>query len=451
MKALTEEMADWIIRLRYEDLPSDVVTRAKQILLDTIGCALGALDGAPVRLAREVAQEEGGAPRAMPIGLSWRTSCEQAAFLNALAIRYLDFNDYSISGGHASIHVGPALAVAQAQGLSGKDLLLGIVIGYEVQILLQYATAKAQHDNWDHSTFVHYSAAAVAGKLLGLSSSQLAQALAIAGSHALTLAEVRRGRLSMWKGAAEPVGMRGGTFAALLAHAGLTGPLTVLEGKYGYARVLGGKLRGELLRKPPKRFHILESCIKPWPCLFVAQAPVAAALRLRARGVTADAIEKITIVLSDFGYQQQKRFMETGISTREDADHSVPYCVTRSLLDGELRLEHFEEQAFKRPEVRALIQRVVLRSDPGLPKRVGARVELKLRDGTTISERVPYPPGHARNPLSEEELSGKFFRITENLLEKGRAARASEMILHIDELAVLDPLLDALQVKPAVS
>lgn len=451
MKALTEEMADWIARLRYEDLPSDVVTRAKQILLDTIGCALGALDGAPVRLAREVAQEEGGAPRAMPIGLSWKTSCEQAAFLNALAIRYLDFNDYSTSGGHASINVGPALAVAQAQGLRGKDLLLGIVIGYEVELMFRDATAEARQDNWDHSTMVHYSAAAVAGKLLGLSPSKLAQALAIAGSHACTLAEVRRGRLSMWKGVAEPIGMRSGTFAALLARAGLTGPLTILEGKYGYGRVLAGKLNGELLKKPAKRFRILESCIKPWPCLFVAQAPVAAALRLRARGVTMDATEKITIVLNDFGYQQQKRFMETGISTREDADHSVPYCVIMALQDGDLRLDHFEDDAFKRPQVRSLFQRVALRRDPKLPKRVGARVELKLRDGTTISERVPYPPGHARNPLSEEELSGKFFGITENLLEKGRAARASEMILHIDELAVLDPLLDALRVKPAVS
>ena len=450
MNALTEEMADWISQLRYEDLPLETLTRAKEILLDTVGCALGALESVPVRSARQAVREEGGSSRAMPIGLSWKTSCERAAFLDAMAIRYLDFNDYAISGSHASINTAPALAVAQAQGLGGKELLLGIVIGYEVQLRLREATAHEKEDRWDQSTTVHYSAAATAGKLLSLPSLKLAHALAIAGSHACTLAEVRRGRLSMWKGAAEPMGIRNGTFAALLARAGLTGPLTILEGEYGYGKVVAGGLNAEPLRQRPERFRILESCIKPWPCLFVAQAPVAAALRLRARGLTMESIEKITVALNDFGYEQQKRFLQTGISTREDADHSVPYCVIRALQDGDLRLDHFEGEVFKDPSVLFMIPKVSLERDPRLTKRVGARVELKLRDGRTLSEEILYPPGHVQNRLSHKDLREKFFKLAEKVLGKDRATKAAEMILHGEELSNLDGLLDALRAQPEV-
>jgi len=454
MKTLAEEIALWVSELSFEELPGDVIRRAKEVLLDSLGCALGALNAVPVRMVREVVRERGGNPQSTPVGVGWKTSCDQATFVDGMAIRYLDFNDYSTSGSHASMNVAPALALAEARGLSGKDCLLGIVVGYDLQLRLREASAKGKTQGWDHSTSAHYSAAAVAGKLLGLPPAKIAHALAIAGCHASTLGEVRRGKLSMWKGGAEAMGVKNGAFAALLAGGGLTGPLTVLEGKHGYGQLVAGALEPELLRERSGDFQILKSCIKAWPCFFLGQAPIAAALKIRGHGVLPEQIKKITVGLGDLAYKNQQRFSKENISTREDADHSIPYCVARALLHGDLRLEHFAEEVLKEPGLLELLRKVTLRRDAKIralaPETIGARVEVKLGDGRVFQEEVIYPPGHARNPLSEEGLRKKFFMLAENVLGKDRAAEAAEMALHAEELSNLEPLLDTLRAQPAL-
>ena len=115
MTTLAEDMARWVCDLHYEALPSEVVTRTKLILLDTVGCALAALDAPPVRLARQVAREQGGNPLATPLGASWRTSTDSGAFINALAARYLDFNDYTDVGSHPSTNIGTVTANVAGQ------------------------------------------------------------------------------------------------------------------------------------------------------------------------------------------------------------------------------------------------------------------------------------------------------------------------------------------------
>ncbi len=445
MTTLVEDVASWIAELRYDMLPREVVNRTKLILLDTLGCALGALDAHPLRLARQVVSEQGGNPQATPIGVRWKTSTDQVAFLDGIALRYLDLNDYSTVGAHPSINVAPALSVTEAQGLSGKELILGTVIGYEVQLRLRAATKEGKQEGWDHSTGVHYSAAAAAAKLFGLPTSQIAHALAIAGSHACTLAAVRKGKLSMWKGAAEAMAAKNGTFAALLARAGLTGPLAIFEGSGGYGEVVAGTLDEDGLRKPPEEFLLLTSCVKLWPCVFVAQAPIAAALKLRRRrDFSPDAIKTIVIYLSAFSYEQQKKFLAAGLSTRESADHSAPYCVARALLDGEVRLEHFDEKSFSEPHAVALFNKVSLEHGAGLPDKVSARIKVQLSDGSTLCEEVLYPPGHTENPVGETAIVAKFRALSEKVLGAEKTDRVCETILHMETVPNLAVLLDAL-------
>lgn len=450
MTTLVESVANWVGELTYEELPPEIIGKAKRILLDTLGCALGAVNAEPVRMAQQVVSMQGGNPQATAVGVGWKTSCDQAAFLNGMALRYLDFNDYAASGRphHPSINVAPALSVAEMQGLTGKDLLLGITVGYEVQLRLRDATAKGSKEGWDHSTTAHYSSAAVAGKLLGLDASKIAHALAIAGSHANTLAEVRHGALSMWKGAAEPMGARSGTFAALLARAGLTGPLTILEGKHGYGKMVAGSLEEEILGERSGDFQILKSCIKVWPCVVTAQAPIAAALQLRRQKVVPEEIESIAVALSDFGYKQQQRFLKEEISTRETADHSVAYIVARAFLDGEVRSDHFEERCFKDPRALGLVKKVSFRSDPFLtslyPESLGANLEVRLRNGNVLKAEVPYPPGHRKNAADDDSMVKKFLALSEKILGKERAHRATEVILSVEAISDLRNLLEAL-------
>jgi len=443
MATVAEDMARWVYELRYEALPQEVITLTKRIMLDTVGCALAALDAAPVRLARQVAREQGGNPLATPLGATWRTSAEYGAFINSLAARYLDFNDYTDVGSHPSTNIGTVLSVGEANGATGKDLILATNVAYEMQLRLR-AACEHQQEGWDNSTLEHYSAAALAGKLLGLSISQLTHALAIAAAHANTLAEVRRGQLSMWKAAAEAMSAKMGTFAALLARAGVTGPVSVIDGPYGFGNVVVGKFEPDFVRRLDGQFSILRSCIKVWPCLFVAQAPIAAAVELHRQGIKPAEIEKIDVYLSEFGYTQQLRFQKSGVSTREDADHSVSYCVSRVFLDGTVWLPHFEEHKLKEPAVVELMKKVTFHRDDHLPKRMGAAVEIKLRGGETRRAVIPYGPGHTRNPVGEAEIAKKFHALADEVVGEARARRAADMILHLEELSSIRTLMDTL-------
>jgi 2-methylcitrate dehydratase len=273
----------------------------------------------------------------------------------------------------------------------------------------------------------------------------MAHALAIAGSHACTLAAVRKGKLSMWKGAAEAMAAKSGTFAALLARAGMTGPLSILEGNGGYAKVVVGAIDAAVLRKQPEEFLLLTSCVKLWPCVFVAQAPIAAALKLRRQSkLSPEKIEKIVIHLSEFSYDQQKKFLEAGLSTRESADHSAPYCVARALLDGEVTLEDFEEKSFMEPRAQALFNKISLARAAGFPDKVSARVEVRLSDGGTLGEEVLYPPGHTKNPVGESEVVEKFRALSEKVLGAEKTKQVWDIVLHMERAPNLAALLRAL-------
>ncbi len=447
-RTIAQDIARWIVALRYEDLPPEVTARAKRVLLDTLGCALGAIKAEPVREAQQVVALQGGNPQATVLGTGEKVSCDQAAFLNGMSIRYFDYNDYIALGrpNHASINVAPALAIAEMRGQSGKDLLLGLITGYELEVRLRDAIAAQRHDGWDDTSIeAQYASAAAAGKLLGLDEVKLANALAIAGSNANTLAEVRRGaELTPAKGSAEPMAVRNGTFAALLAQAGLAYPLTIFECANGFAKVVSGPLDESLLRQRTGDFGILKSCIKLWPCVGTAQAPIAAALDIQRRQPDVEKINAITVSLSDFAYKQQIAYPEE-ITTREHADHSIPYLVSRALLDGAVKVTDFEPARFKDPRALALKRKMLLRPDASLSdENIGANIEVKLQDGSALSANIPIPPGNMLNPASDEELARKFIPLAETVLGRERAQKAIDVILAVDIMPNLGPLLGAI-------
>ncbi len=445
---VAEDIARWVVELRYEQLPPDVIARAKRVLMDTLGCALGAIGADPVRAAQRVVALQGGNPQATILGLGRKAACDQAAFLNGMALRYFDYNDYVALGrpNHASVNVAPALAAAEMQGASGKDLLLGLIAGYELEVRLRDAIATKRPEGWDDTSIeAQYASAAAAGKLLQLDQMQMANALAIAGSNANTLAEVRRGaELTPAKGAAEPMAARNGVFAALLARAGLTYPLTIFEGEYGFAKIVSGPLDEAILRKRSGDFQILKSCIKLWPCVGTAQAPIAAALEIHKRQPRAEDISRITVALSDFAYRQQAAYPEE-ISTREHADHSIPYTVSRALLDGDVRVTDFAQERFKDPRALALKRKLAIRADASLSnENLGANLEVTLQNGTVLAASMPIPAGNMLNPAGDADLTRKFLALSEAVLGRARAQAAIDVILAVDTMPDLANLLDAL-------
>lgn len=448
-RTVLEDMGVWIAAMRYEDMPTATIKKAKYLLLDTLGCALGAVNGKPVQVAREVIRTRGGNPQATVIGTRLKTSCDEAAFLNAMQIRYLDFNDYAAFGypHHPSINLAPALAVAEMQNLSGKDLLLGLTVGYEVHIKLRDASERRGFDM--PSIEAQYASAACAARLLGLDAAGIANAIAIAASNANTLSEVRAGdELTNAKGTAEALAARSGTFAALLSRGGLNYPLTIVDGEFSYGKLVSRGLKEEVLRQRSADYEIMKSCMKMWPSIGTSQAPIAAALQLRERGIKADDIKSLTLHLSDFGYQQQLGFLDHEINTREHADHSAPYLVARAFIDGDVRIEDFEEHRYRDRQALAFIDKIKVVMDPALTTKggdvLGCSMEVTLNNGSVQKADMPYAPGSYQNPATDQQVQHKFMDLAEGILGQAGARHAMDVILAIDSKANLKELIAAL-------
>ena len=448
-RTVLEDMGGWLAAMRYEDLPQPTVRKAKYLLLDTLGCALGAVQGEPVKAAREVIRSRGGKPQATVIGTGFKTSCDEAAFLNAMQIRYLDFNDYAAFGypHHPSINLAAALAVAEMRNLSGKDLLLGLVAGYEVHVKVRDASERRGFDM--PSIEAQYASAACAARLMGLDAKGIANALAIAASNANTLSEVRAGdELTNAKGTAEALAARSGTFAALLGRAGMSYPLTIMDGEFSYGKLVSRGLKEDVLRGRSGDYQIMKSCMKMWPSIGTSQAPIAAALQLRERGVKAAAIRSLTLRLSQFGYDQQLGFLDHEINTREHADHSAPYLVARALIDGDVRIEDFEARRYRDPTALALVKKIRVVMDPALTTSggdvLGCGLEATLDDGSVRKADVPHAPGSYQNPATDQQIEHKFFDLAVGLLGKAGALKARDVILSVDSGRDLKPLIAAL-------
>src|SRR5580693_1413777 len=236
---LAERLAAYADRLRYEDIDAATIERVKTHLIDTIGCGIGAFDEGPVAICRNVALAVSG--NATIIGTNSRTTAELASFANGAMCRYFDFNDTYVGrfSVHPSDHITACLAVAEAERASARDLIVAIVIAYEVNCRLVDAldiTARG----WDPPVMSLPAVALAAGKLMKLKPEQLTQAVNLAVNDHIPMAQTRVQTLSDWKGFADAEAARNAVFATLLARGGLTGPAPIFEGLAGFFRLVSG-------------------------------------------------------------------------------------------------------------------------------------------------------------------------------------------------------------------
>ena len=172
-----EKLAQWVLAPHADEIAAPSVQQAKLLLLDTIGCGYAALDEVGATAVLAALTELGGAPVCSVIGSAQKTSAPNAVLVNGALIRILDLNDYVSSrngeiGGHPSDNIPVAIAAAEAAGASGREVIAGIVLGYEV-----FGRAKdliPHHSGWDGVTISGLVAPAVAGRLMGLAAPQIA-------------------------------------------------------------------------------------------------------------------------------------------------------------------------------------------------------------------------------------------------------------------------------------
>ncbi len=444
---LAERLSAYAAGLRFEDLPPETVHEVKRRLLDTLGCAMGALSSEPAGIARTLARTVSGTFPATVIGTEHETSPEMAAFANGVLFRYLDYNDTYLSKepAHPSDNLAAVLAVAEPQRSSGKEIITATVLAYEIQCRLCDA-ASIRARGWDHVTYGSFSTSLAAGKLLGLSEAQLTHAQGLAGVPNNAMRQTRVGMLSHWKGCAFANAARNGVFAALLAKYGMTGPEPIFEGEMGFWKQISGPFTLETLGDKQTPFMINQTYIKFYPAEYHSQSAIDAALALRSQVGSVEEIERITIetfnaAVEIIGGEPEK----WNPTTRETADHSLPYCVAVALLDGRVTLDSFDEAHLKNETLRALLQKTEVKANAELnrkyPEGIPNRVRIQLRSGETLEKEVTFPRGHARNPMTDAEVEQKFRALAEPLLSAANIATILDRCWNLEAQTEIRPLI----------
>lgn len=455
--SLSERLAEYADSLRYEDLGEAVVREAKRRLLDSIGCAIGAFGESPARAARNLAQRgyRGGASTVL--GTRRRTTPDIATFVNGLMVRYFDFNDTYLSKepGHPSDNIPACLATAESEGRSGKELILAMVLAYEIQCRLCDA-ADLRHRGWDHVCYGLVSGALASGKLMGLSRDELAQAVNISLNSHLAMRQVRAGGLSMWKGFSFANASRNAVFSALLAREGITGPSQVFEGEMGFFNQVSGRFNLDVKSFGGRRggFKLEETFVKFYPAEYHAQTAIWAALELRNKieGEVFKRVSAVRVETQEAGYTILGKDPEKWApETRETADHSLPYIVTVALLEGRVAIDSYAPQKLGDPRIGEFMRRVIVKEDKDLttsyPWNIANRVTVKLDDGSTVSSQVDDPRGHPKNPMTEEELEDKFRLLAKGRLSGSQVERTLEFVRTMERQSDVTQLLASCVVK----
>jgi len=430
MESVSRRMAKFALSLQYDMLPEPVVQITKRLLLDSIGCALAAVKLKDIQASHKYLQQLGGRRQASIIWYGDKTNLPNAALINSLLIRAMDYNDvyWKQDPCHPSDIIPAALAPAEYRDVSGKELVTAIVIAYELEMRLCLAAEPGIRERgWHHASLTQFVSPLVAGRILGLTEDEMVSAVGISGSSHFTLGGVVASHLTNMKNAADPMAVEAGVSAAMLAASGYTGPPEVFEGKESLFQVLSSVKwnQEKLVDALGQEFLITDCGFKAFPTEALTHQPITATLEaMQDNNLKPDEVKEVLVettkrgvdILSDEGKYHPK--------TKETADHSLPYCVAVAIAKGNVLPSDFEEEALQDRTVLDLIPRIKVIANPEIdsifPSIKRAIVTISTYDGRTFKKQEDFAKGQPERPLSEKELLAKFHANAQVLSERQR-------------------------------
>jgi 2-methylcitrate dehydratase len=410
-----EEMAEFIVGSTVESLSPARRLTLKVRILDSLGCAIGALGADPVRYVRQYVTDFSLDGSCTLIG-GGRSAPDRAALLNGALVRYLDFNDSYLATRetcHPSDNFGAVLAAAELAKTEGGTLLTALAVAYQVQSRLS-DVAPVRDRGFDHTTHLAYSVAAAVSRALSLDARQTANAVAISGTALNALRVTRTGTLSNWKGLAAPFAASAAVQAALLAQRGITGPAEVFEGNKGFMQSVAGPFDIDWGREGLDRVE--RTIVKRYNAEIHSQTAIEAALALQqAHGFEASDIEKVEVDVFDVAHRiigGGEEGDKTLVFSKEDADHSLPYLIAVALLDHTVMPAQFAPRRLQRADVQSLLCHVVVRPlaefSARFPEEMPSRVTVTLTDGRILTCTLADYPGFRTRPQSWNDAVAKF-------------------------------------------
>jgi 2-methylcitrate dehydratase PrpD len=453
MGGYTETLAIFCANLKYDTLPQNIRDKTKWVILDHLGIVLGGATMAVGKMIAKYAQTLGDRLEATVLGFGFKSSARTAAFVNGSLSEILEMQDGYTKGGTHPSDATIAASVAMGEWLKkkGKDIIPAVVVGYEV------ANRVAETVHPTHfargflptGTIGTLGAAAAAGKIIKLNEIKMLNALGIAGfmlpvvnwdSHfgTYSIKQVQGG-----------ISAKIGIESALMAKQGLTG--APLEGdpkvQKGVCRILSDE--------PPKfekmieglgeKYTMEEVYFKPYASCRMNHGPIQLALDLKKQHkLNVDEIDAIRVKTYDFPVQRTGSIKTDVHSPFTVCQFSMSYAVAGALLDGEAGLRQLTPKRILDPKIHELGSKLRAVADPELQKMYPACrpyvMEIRMKDGSSVTGRVDYPKGDHRNPMTEEEMRAKFLGLAKEVLGEEKAKKAMEIVLdleHLDSMAAL--------------
>jgi 2-methylcitrate dehydratase len=438
-------IAGFVDRAVSTSLKPDARKLYKRNILDSLGCAISALSGAPFAALREQFEEYRAGGTCTLIG-GGKTAPDQAALFNSGLVRYVDLLDSYMSPGglcHPSDNFGTILAAAEHAKASGEEFMLALAVAYEIQCRFT-AVVPVMAKGFNHAIQLAISAAAGAGKLFGLTGTQIAHAISIATVDNISLTCVHAEPVSQWKGFSPGMtGMRA-IYSASLAKRGFTGPSGLFEGPNGLLRMFDQKIDVDWSNDS---LEIVKSTIMKKFCSLIHGQPVLeAVLKLkRVNGLVAEDIEAVRcdIFQSGFDIAGGGAFgSKDRPQTKEQADYNLKYLIAVALLDDEVGPAQLEQSRVQATDAQALLSRVEIHPDDAFtakyPHELNTRIAIKTKDGRIFDcEQLGYEGGLG-NPLSWERAVEKFNWLSEPFADAALRRNIVEAVVKIDERPVAD-------------
>lgn len=460
---ITEKLVNYLTNLKFEDIPSEVIEKAKLCVLDTLGVALAGSITPIGKLVREFAVSIGGRAENTIYHYGDQVSCIPASYANGTMAFCHNFTDTTLS---CVIHCGPVivptgLTLAEREGNSGKEFLVAVIAGYEMMTRIGNAinsgTARmSHHKRGFHATATTgvFGASLTASKLLGLNKDEALDALGVAGSYASGILEsVTSPETETWR-THTGIAAQNGITSALLAKLGLKGPPTVLEGKNGFLSAFGQKEFNleELERDFGKRFLIMDSAFKLHNCAHVWAIPLDCLDRIiKKHEIDSEDISEIKVIIPTmYSYVMDESKGSKYPRNYAEAQNNLSYVMAAMMVHGGVYIEQFGEAVLNDPKMKEMAAKMTVEIDPSLDEvfkttdKSPAKVKVILKEKRELFESADYPRGAAQNPVSREEIEKKFVDLAGIVFEKGKASEIVRFIQNIEQANDLRALIQHL-------
>lgn len=432
----SKKFARYIVNMKYDHIPPDVLKFTKLCLLDYYASLLNGIQESPPRMMEQVIHILGGNEQATAAS-GYKTSVTNAAFINGGASHVIELDDiHKASIVHAATVIMPAaLAVAEWKNCSGQQLLEAIIVGYEVAFRIGETVTPA-HYYYFHNTATcgTFGATAAVCKLLQLNEEQIVHALGSAGTQAAGLWEFIEDGVMSKQLHPGNAGVNG-IISALLAEVGFTGASAILEGKRGFFEAMAKTYDVEKLTNDlEEQYKIIENSFKIHASCRHTHAAMDLALQVRNEYEITDiaSIEILTYEVADTITNNPAP------KTIYAAKFSIQFCVALAILKGTGNLQVFNELSLNDPQIRSLMNDITVKVDERItnnyPEKWGTKLIVTFKNREVWTVETDYPKGDPENPLTSVDFIDKFQMLSP--LDFTHNEKIIECILQIEKYTV---------------